>query len=230
MKIDLGNYFEERDRLDKSTPGPYLTISRQYGCESNKITIKLLHKINMHIKALKGTAVHHQWKFISKEIIDDSAEQLGLASKSLEQQIMLRGKDSGGNIFMGLSRHYNVKDKKLFGTIREIIDDFARVGNVIILGRAGAAMTQDIPNGLHLRLIAPLEYRIRTISQKKGVSEEVAKEMIIEMDKNRETWTENLSKKDFTDSWFDLILNRATLSEDEIVNMIFSLMQERELI
>ncbi len=47
MKIDLKNYMEERDRLreEKRKPGPVVTLSRQYGCEANKVTIKLLARI-----------------------------------------------------------------------------------------------------------------------------------------------------------------------------------------
>ena len=228
MKIDLKKYLGERDKLKMSKEdGPVLTISRQYGCNSNKIVMKLLHRINSHVKKKKGTAAHWRWRYISKEIIDDSASELGLVSKKIEQQILRKEMGAVGDFFHGLSQHYTINDEMLVGTVKSIIEDYARAGNVIIIGRGAFAVTQNMKSALHVRFIAPLDFRIDQISKKRDISKEEAEKLIKEVDQHRKSWTENLSGKEFTDSWFNIILNREHLSEEEIVHTIFTIMENR---
>ncbi len=77
MKIDLRKYLEERDHMHRSLlrDGPVLTVSRAYGCEANRLVRLLIHRIN---ELGPGALKKHQWKYISKEVIDECAFELGI--------------------------------------------------------------------------------------------------------------------------------------------------------
>ncbi len=232
MKINLKKYLDERDRIQglKKADGPVVTISRQYGCGSNKIVLKLLNKINSFNDAKKIKAANVQWMYINKEIIDESARELRLSPKRLEQRVMTHGTSVVDDIFSGFSHHYSLTDKDIIKKVKEIIETYAKIGHTIVVGRGGSAIANKIRNSLHVRLMAPLDWRIKKISEQRGISKNEAEELIGNFDRQRVLWTENLSGKPYSDTFFDIILNRKSLSEDEIVKTIFGLMQNRNMV
>jgi hypothetical protein len=65
-------------------------------------------------------------------------------------------------------------------------------GNAIIVGRGGAVLTQHLPHCFHFRLEAPLEYRIRSIQERLGITYNEAKNIEVENQKMRERFIEGL--------------------------------------
>ena len=211
----------------KKDPGPLLTISREYGCEANDITIKLLARIN-HLLDTKSVNARH-WDYISKEIIELSAKELKLTPERLEHRIVHHNSGGLDDVFSSFSSSYSLTDKKIIEKVKDIIETYAQQGRVIIVGRGGAALTRNIPKAIHVRLYAPYEWRVNRAIEKHRLSKNEAEELVRSMDRERRLWTENLAGKYFDASCFDLMLNRSTLSMDEIVDTIFSLMQRRGL-
>nr|MDA3822587.1 hypothetical protein [Bacteroidales bacterium] len=76
MKVDLSKYKEEwyKDDAAKNIfPGPVVTISRELGCPAKRVACKLSEELNK-IKSKK--AKDHKWRWISKEILNESAKAL----------------------------------------------------------------------------------------------------------------------------------------------------------
>ena len=76
MKIDLKEYLQNRDRFnsEKNRPGPVITISRQFGCEGTLVARKLIQHLNDYPHNYQ-----EPWKYISKEVLYDSAKELSLS-------------------------------------------------------------------------------------------------------------------------------------------------------
>ena len=55
-----------------------------------------------------------------------------------------------------------------------VLRKLANNGNVILVGRAGAIITGKLPYVLHVRLVAPFEFRARNYARSNGISEEEA--------------------------------------------------------
>ncbi len=229
MKINLKKYMNERDRLKalRKPDGPVVTVSREYGCGSNKVVLKLLSKIS---KYNEGKVDKVSWKYINKEIIEESAKELHLIPQRLEERVITHGTSMIDDIFSGFSHHYNLSNKKILETVKDIIETYSRTGNVIVVGRGGAALTHRMRNSLHVRFMAPIDWRINQISELKEITKRDAMALIEKVDNERRLWTENLSQKPFSNSIFDVVLNRAKLADDEIVDIIFNLMAERKFI
>jgi cytidylate kinase len=229
MKIDLKKYMNERDRLKalSGAPGPFVTISRQFGCNGDKIAIALIKRLKERqpdLDTKKG------WKYLNKEIIEQSAIELKLSSDRVKQRVVKHGTDVVENIFGTIGNQFGLPDEKIIKTIKNLISDYSKNGNVIIVGRGGAAITRKIPNSLHIKLIAALDWRAGVIGRRMILKKPQAMEMIKRVEFERQMWTEHLSKIAINDDLFDIILNVQKLNKNEMLNIIIQLMEERGLI
>jgi len=219
----LYKYMIERfkeDRIEKKqiTNLPFITISREYGCPAKEIAALLIENLNKQIT--KDKNIPH-WRWISKEILETASEELNVNPSRIK---LLFGNDKRGiieEILTSLSQRYYHSDQKIRKTLAKVITDFACDGHVVIVGRGGIAATLDIVNGLHIRLIAPIEWRANKIKER-GYCDtiEEAKHLAYETDKKREEFINSMTKKTIDNTSFDLIYNCQFFSKDEIVSSI----------
>jgi cytidylate kinase len=121
-------------------------------------------------------------------------------------------------------------DKKIVETVKDIIETYAHRGKVIIIGRGSTSLTQYIHASIHVKLMAPDKWRVSKIMGKSEVTESNAYTLIQKVDHDRKLWAEHLSNIPYNDGLFDMVFNRKTLTNDEIVDSIIRLMQDRKLI
>ncbi len=230
MKIDLNTYMQDRGDVLEADPvavGPVVTLSREFGCKANHLAIKLISMIAQH----QDKSVNNcSWRYINKEIIEESARNLGITSAQIERTLI--GEEAGGlaDIFRSLSSHYAMTDKKMTDTVKEVIDTYARKGNVIVVGRGGTALTQNIPSALHVRLMAPIAWRTERLVAERNTDIRETRKLIKEVDEKRRKWSETLSGRPYEDGLFHIILNSRILTEEEMALVIFDLMVEKGMI
>ena len=226
MAIDLVKYFDERYQESifqhPSGPRPFVTISRQSGCNSYEISKMLVHMINEHSKS--------KWKLINKEIIELSANELNIDHRRVEKLFDAEKHSHIEEILRAFGDRYYKSDKTIQRTIRQLIRNIALDGNVVIVGRAGAAITSDLANGMHIRLEAPLGWRINNMKIKRQITEKEGHNLVAELDKSREQLFLDLGKKAIDEISFDLRFNNSTIADTEIAHTIFQLLQSRQLI
>jgi cytidylate kinase len=226
MANGLLHYFEERFSgavpVPKAGNRPFVTISRETGCNSITIAEKLIRKLNL--------VSDKHWKLVSKEILGMAAEKLNLDPHRLESVFNAVTPTQMDEILKAFSEKYYKSDKTIRKTVREIICDIARDGYVVIVGRAGVAITNDMPGGLHCRLHAPLEWRVKNIAGLRGLDEKTAKEYILDSDEKREKLLKDFSGKTLCDMHFDVGLNNQRLNDEQIADILFELMKMRGLI
>ncbi|MCV9385211.1 cytidylate kinase-like family protein [Reichenbachiella ulvae] len=229
MKVNIKRYFEEREKMlaTQTVPGPVITISRTYGCDEGAVLKALIGKLN----ALgPGGMKQHLWKYVDKEILDESAKVLGITPIDVEHRVFLHHSAVVNELLSGFSKDYNLSDKEIINNVKDVIDTYARRGNVVIVGRGGVGVVRYLRNSLHIQLTAPLEARAKWVSEKQELSREESIDLIRRMDSYRRTWTEHLIEQPIDDGIFDLSLNMQHLSVEEIADIIVSLMQKRRLV
>ncbi len=226
MKIDLKKYLDDRDnsKFAHKEDGVTVTISREYGCNANRIARLLAKHINENVKKSKLS-----WKIISKEVLGDSAKILRLKSDDIDRRILTHESDIMNQLFNSLSHHYSISDKKIMEQVRQVIQDYARKGNVIIVGRGGSMVTSRMSRVLRVRLIAPIEWRAHQIAASKGITYEDAVKVVRHFDENRTKWMEHLTEEKFDQSVFDVIINVKAFEDKQIVQMILLLMNQKGL-
>ena len=229
----LLKYLEERHK--KSTQkveklksvGPVITISRDFGCPANICATDLAELLTKIEGEEKGK---EPWRVISKEILDEAAKELGLTPEKIEYIFKFEKRSAIDEILEAVSSKYYKSERKIRKTIGEIIHAFGEHGRVIIVGRAGATILQDIENSLHVKLIAPLDYRVDGVSRRHKISHNEAKKLTLDMDKKRAMLRRDFAGKNISDVDYDLIFNCRTISSEEVVQLIAKTAEMRKMV
>lgn len=171
-----------------------------------------------------------KWKYVNKEIMDESSVQLGLNTSAIDQRILRYSSGVFSDIFSSFDQHYKVSDHIIIDKVKEIVKTYAKRGNVVIVGRGGGLITKGIKSALRIRLIAPLNSRVIRIAKKRSIPYNEAEMLVKHFDENRIKWMENLSGTQFDAAIFDLIINVETLSDKEILKLIVTLMKDKGML
>lgn len=212
-------YYEQRKPAVKA--GPFITISRMTGCGATEVAELLIKLFNK--RGLK-------WKMINKEILDESARKLKFEKQKLSHEFILKRGTFMDEVIKALTMRYYVSDRKIRNTIADVIKFEARKGHVIIIGRAGVVTTADVPRGLHIRLGAPLEWRIETIMKKRNITREEAEKYILTSDKKRVQFLESICERKIGDVCFDMSINRSSFSVEQTAEIILDVMIRKGLL
>lgn len=216
------DYFDERYRhelLEKpeGTSGPLITLSRLTGCDGREVAAAVVASLNMKYNTNK-------WKWVDKEIIYEAAKELKTDSQRIESYYMGVSMSSLSEMIMAFSGSF-VTDSTVKKAIKEVVLSIAQEGYAVLIGRGGVSITNNMKNALHVRLVAPLYWRIENIMRKKGFSIEKAEEYVIETDEKRYNLIVNfLEKKPLNiDYLFDATINRSSFSIQQITDLIVSM-------
>jgi len=231
MKNILSDYM--RSRMDRKTIrevrknyGPVVTISRAYGCPGKIVAQDLAFNLN---KRQIGTQARH-WKWISKEILEESARELKLNKYTIKEAVNATEKGVMDDLIISLAHKFYPSDTKVKKTLADIIKGFAQEGNVIIVGRAGVSLTRNIQNSLHIRLEAPIEWRTRIISEHQNITLDEARRKLLEIDYKRNHLREYFEGTKPDNSIFDIIFNFQTMNQEEILECIVRVMELKKMI
>src|SRR5262249_1159340 len=103
----------------------------------------------------------------------------------------------------------------------ETILRLARLGNVILIGRGSTIITAKLRHVFHVRLVAPLENRIKQIQKSDQLDRNGAIELIRREDRGRKRYLKRYFKKDVGDPLlYDLTINTGMTGFDEAARII----------
>jgi cytidylate kinase len=213
--------------LPPGEAGPVITLSRQSGCGASRIAWALCEELNKKKPAADSS---HKWKLISREILLSVAEKLNLDPQALRHVINDKDRGIMDQIVEALSSHSVKSDGKILKTLREVIRQFGNNGRVVIVGRGGASLCSGIENSLHIRLEAPLDWRMAQIEERLGFSREYARDYIRERDAERERFIKKVAGRGKAEPAFDVVLNRSRMTEKQLVQIILHLAAVKGLI
>lgn len=197
----------------KQASNPVITISREVGCNGVKLSELLAISLNRRNPPVP-------WKVISKEVFLESALKLNMDPDQVRKTLSQREKFTFDEIIKAFNDRRFKSEQTIAKTIREVIYHFANDGYCIIVGRAGNIITKDFKSAIHIRLIAPLEYRIKTIMDNNQLSREKAIKFIGEVEEERIAFRESIFGDKVHEEMFDLIVNRNSFSNEAVVEMI----------
>ena len=106
-------------------------------------------------------------------------------------------------------------------SIRAAIYEFARKGNVVIVGRGGQVLLKNLPGTLHIRIFAPFDLRVKRLAENAGVDEKPAARLIRRSDHDSAGYIQSFFNADWNDvNLYDLLINTEKLSPDAAVQLI----------
>ncbi len=172
-KVSLAEHLQDRpdpEQQEESQAGPYITISREFGCWGFSLGLLLLDILN------EEADENVSWKIYHKEVLDKLASETNVDKEVLEQQRRTKPR-----VIAEFFRSFGRKDERLpsgievRNRISTIIRDLATKGGAIVVGQGGAGATQGLPNGMTVRLEAPEDWRVKQIAFREGLSETEAR-------------------------------------------------------
>jgi len=230
MKVDLSKYLDnwyKEDPAKNIFPGPVVTLSRELGCPAKKVAADLSEALNAMKKA---HAKEGPWRWISKEIMMESAKELQVDSSQIQHVFDYKSRGVLEDLLLAQSKDYYKSDMKIRTTIAKVIRNFANAGNAIIVGRGGVAITRDIPKSLHIFLEAPIEWRALRVADKNNMSIDQARNYAQSIDKKRSGFRDFFQGKGNDYTRFDIKLNCMTLEPNELIDTIIGAMRSRSMI
>lgn len=101
-----------------------------------------------------------------------------------------------------------------------VLRKLAQRGRVILIGRAGMMVLRDMP-ALHVRLVAPLQWRVQRLAQMEAMPLEKARQKVLAEDKRRAEYVRQFYKVDWNDpTLYHLTLNVAELGIETTAYLI----------
>lgn len=207
--------------------GPVITISRDYGCPGYTLGMKLAEQLST-MRSMKDGVV--EWKALNREILNQAAKEIHLSPEMVDRIIHHKPLGMFADLFGSFSDHYVPNDLEVKKAVAGIIQGMAVQGNIIIVGRAGAMITQDLPNTLHIHLYAPFKHRVTQVVKHEGLSEEEAKRTIQRVDQERVYIRNFFAGESADSSFFDATFNTANLSMETISEAIIAMAKSKGLI
>jgi len=224
LKYMSGRFPEEIKELAELLP--IITLSREYGCYASRIAILLTERLAKITKAKPPK----EWKYISREVLEKAAEELNLKPEKISHVFGAKEKGTLTDIIESFSSRRYASDAKIKRTITQIVRSYASEGNVVIVGRAGCMIAKDFSKAIHIKLTAPFEWRAKRIANRYKISEMEARNKVMEVDENRTIFMSYFKGNKPESDLFDIIFNRMTLQEEEIVEAIVRVLQVKKFI
>ncbi len=176
-----------------------ITISRQYGSLGNIVANALAERLG--------------YRVVMRELINQAALLAGAPSVALAiiDELGLLGISPTQDEYLAYSR-----------AVQTVMEDLAAAGNVILVGRAGQVVLCDHPGVLHVRMIAPLELRVKRLAERHYISAHAARAQATARDRQRRTYLKRFYNVDWNDPLlYDLVINTAHLEATEACDLIY---------
>ena len=220
------DYFDTRHRQEimnkpAASDGPVITISRLTGCDARQVAGQIVDILNRKEDSKK-------WRWVDKDIIYDIAKELNTNSERVESFYKGYELSNMSEMIMAFSGGY-VSDLSIKKAIRDVVLPMCKEGNIVLVGRGGVSIAQNIINSLHVRLIAPFYWRVENVMKKKEMDMAKAEEFIVDTDEKRHHLiTTFLEKKSVNiDYLFDITVNRKSFGISQTAGLIVYMYEKK---
>ena len=194
--------------------GPCITVSRQSGAGSG-----IIDEMVKNILQQNQTDEFGDWAIFDKNLMEKILEDHQLPER-LGKLFQEERKSGIGSMMSELLGLQPSKFTLLHKTTKTILQ-LAQMGNVIIVGRAGAVIAANLPNSFRVRLVAPIEDRIKRMMDYYSTGRKEAMERIKKEDCSRKEYLKENFHKDIEDPLlYHMILNTHILTYKDAAQII----------
>ena len=191
---------------------PIITISRQHGSRGKGLAIRLAERF--------------QYTLLHRDVIDRISASTGHTLRLLEALDEHSRSQITTWVDAMLSGKY-VDESDYAKGLLQTIHSIARLGGVVVVGR-GANFIVEPGVGVHLRVVAPLEERVRHLMQWGSLTADAAAREIKEVDEERAKFVRRLFHRSVDDPVaYDMIINESGHSLETLVALATTVVEEK---
>jgi len=210
---DYSAHFSERKIFQ---PGPCINISRETGAGAGEVAENLIDFLK-----LKSKSSNPSWGVFDKNLIEKILEDHNLP-KSVADYLSEQ-KTSSLRSMMNEIFGIHPSILNLVHKTSQTILNLARMGNVIIIGRAANLITSSLENVYNVRLVAPIRNRIQRVMKYYDLSETEADNFVKKEDHARVGYVKKYFNADLNRfDQYHLVINTGLISITETAEMIGS--------
>lgn len=211
--------FELRRKLqqpDSERTLPFITISREFGCTGFRLGLALLDSLNA------GVMEEEQWSIYDRRVFEFIDGDPEMNRRFFEEHIQRRNLEF--EEYLNTTFGAAPSDLSLFNRWANAMRNLARQGRAIFVGRASQLVTRDILGGVHLRVMAPFEWRIAEHAKNYGLTDTEARTLTRIKDRERREFLQRYFGAVPDDvTGFHMVLNNALLDQHDMVKMVLDL-------
>jgi cytidylate kinase len=197
----------------EAQPGPVICISREVGCGALVIARQLAAHLDKQTYCRK-------WKVLSKEILEESARELDMEPGKLRSYMNEGDRTLFDDILTAFSEKRHKSDQKIRKTLIDLVNSFAHDGHCIIVGRAGHIICRDVERSLFVKLVAPLDLRIKRIMENNQLNMREALEFIEKTERERQNFIKHIAGDVNKEGEFDLTIDLGRIGVEKAVEII----------
>ena len=192
--------------------GPYLLISRERGAGGNTVA------------QLIGTRLG--WQVFDGEIVDEIAKEAHVRRQLIES-LDERNRTTIQEMVGQLLNPQEISTSDYLTGLKQIVLTLGHQGDVIIVGH-GARYILPSRFGLSVRMIAPVEARVRRLAEKAHLSLGAARIEIERIDHERVKAVHRHFGRDVTDPLgYDLIINTGAMPAEAAAAVVITALQQK---
>lgn len=200
-----------------------ITISRQFGSHGDTIAQLICERLGYRYfdkSLMLGLAV--QMGLPPDTVVDLSDEQ-HRARSLVERLFNSFAMPMADPQAWAAAAVANAEERLTVETVKQLIHAAYAQGNVVIMGRGGQAVLHDQPDVLHVRVIAPLELRVRRHAERTGLALDAARDQVLKRDRASIDFVERYYDVDPTDAGlYDLTISTSKVSPAAAADLIIA--------
>jgi hypothetical protein len=201
-----------RGKEGKLSYGPYLLISREKGAGGSAVG------------QLAGKRLG--WQVFDNEIVDAIAQRARVR-RELVESLDERDRETIRDAVEGLLHPQPMETSGYLANLHEIFLTLGHQGDVVIVGR-GAHLILPSQFGLRVRMVAPVEVRVRRIASGDKMSLNAARLAVEKSDRERATLARRQYGQNVADpANQDLTINTAELSVESATEIVLAALQRK---
>lgn len=208
----------------KAETTPFITISREAGTGAHRLARRLVNELNH--KLYKND---RQWETLDHETMEMLVGDQKLSAAVMES---LEQTDHSwfGELLEGLpgGDHSAPSQLQVFHHTAAAIRTLAQAGRIVLVGGGAAYITHGMPGGVHVRLVAPKDYRIDSTAKAENLLLSDAAAKVDRLDHNRAAFfRRHWPDRPLASDQFTMTLNVAELTEDQMAAAILAVVNTR---
>jgi cytidylate kinase len=197
-----------------------ITISRQFGAGGSEVARRVAAAIG--------------WRLVDNELVEQVAARAGLPPERVaerEERVstfverlartlaaaspeVFPPPDSAGEVA-------DVPEADLVRITETVVAEIAAEGRVVVVGRAATAVLSRTRQALHVRLVAPRDFRLAVAAERLGCPPAKAAAVLDETDRMRARYNREYYRRDWADPLnYHLVINTGLVGFDGAAEVI----------
>ena len=213
LEVQVQEWGRRGEKGKGNRPGPVITISREPGSNGDSIAQALAKKFGLDV---------YDWKIVEEIAKDAHVSEQAVATLD---EIVASELDDW---LTGIGPGPGFSSSQYMQGLRRVRFTVATHGNAIIIGRGANFLLPPEKRTLGLRLVAPLDVRVKNIMQGLLLSQKGAMKHITDREQERRTWVKKYCRADINDAAdYHAVINTALVAPETIVLIVKEILRAK---